>query len=234
MGNHLHINQLQWGYNHKPLVKNYLSVDLVQGQFCLVLGANGTGKSTLLQTIGGLSKPLDGTVLLNENPIKSNQCAFVFTQRTAIPFMKVIDLVCSAKKTNFRSYYKKDDTLLKEAIDALMMLGAQDFADAYVDELSDGEFQKVMIARALFKEAQVLLLDEPTAFLDFQSKQHLFCKLKDLAVNENKIIIASTHDPHLAQLFGNAFIVVKNQLVRCFDPKTETVSELNTFLLSDD
>lgn len=230
MDNQLHINNLQWGYNHKPLVSNPLDIHLMPGQFCLILGANGTGKSTLLQTIGGLTKPLAGNVFLNHKPIQSNQCAFVFTQRMAVPFMKSIDLVCDANKSTFWSYIKKNSANETKAYEALELMGANYLAHAFVDELSDGEFQKVMIARALCKNVNVLLLDEPTAFLDYQSKQHLFSHLNTLASKTNKIIVASTHDPHLAQSFGNMFVVLKNQQVHCFDPKKETVPVLSIFL----
>jgi iron complex transport system ATP-binding protein len=226
MVSQLHINNLKWGFNNKPLAQNLLNMDLSSGQFCLILGANGTGKSTLLKTIGGLISPIGGSVLLNDKPLLSSECAFVFTQRMPIPFMKSIDLVCSAKQTTLWSYFKKNSAFESQAYETLKLMDAQDLAYTFVDELSDGEFQKVMIARALFKDAPVLLLDEPTAFLDFQSKQSLFSHLNSIAIKSNKIVLASTHDPHLAEAFGSFFVVLKNNTVMTFNPESDSVHSL--------
>lgn len=217
--NKLILENVLWGYGDRSLVASPVSVAINSPAFILLLGANGTGKSTLLKTLGGLLKPIAGRIVFNGESVdklskKEGFVAFVFAQRPHVDFMKVRDLVMSGAlaHNNIISRFSQEQIQYFEY--AVHVTGVKSIQDRYINEISDGEFQKAMIARALMQNTSVIVLDEPTAFLDYNSKSSLFELLSDIARKEHKIIIASTHDPDLAQEKGEIFWLIKNQDLR--------------------
>lgn len=185
---------LSVGYGGKALVRN-LSFEVGSGECVLLCGGNGMGKSTLLRTLAGLQKPLEGTV--------HNSCGGkVVLVPSRIP--KVAGF--TVKKFIGLTTFHETDWLgrigkeLEMRIDRSMsMLDIQEFADRDISMLSDGEFQKVCIAAAVARNAEVILLDEPTAFLDVEARETVLQTLSDIVRCGNApAIIFSSHDIHSA------------------------------------
>ena len=171
---------------------------------CLV-GPNGVGKSTWLRTLIGLQKPLAGEIFLLGKPIKGYRPAalaalisVVLTSPVSVGAMRVEDLV-GIGRFPFTGLFDKLDEEDHKAIQAsLDLVGATPLKQRYFDELSDGERQRVMVARALAQEPKILFLDEPTAFLDLPGRVSMLSLLRNLAHKQGKAVLTSTHDLDLA------------------------------------
>ena len=211
----LQLDEITWGYS-KSLLNHAVSIKIDSPDFILLLGENGSGKSTLLRTLGGLIPPVSGNVffdnikIINSNS-NSQKVAFVFANRPSVEFMRVKDLVLSGFDFLKNPFVKLKPEHLERFEFALNATRISHLKENFINKISDGEFQKAMVARALVQNSKMILLDEPTAFLDYKSKRDLFDLLAHIAKTENKIIIASTHDPDLAQEKGEHFWVIKNK-----------------------
>lgn len=175
------------------------------GETVALIGPNGIGKSTLLQTIAGFRKGWGGTISLNGRLIttfsqkeRATAICFVSTESVNVPNMRVAELVALGRfpYTNWLGRLKENDRML--VYDALEKVGMEKFAARMVNHLSDGERQRVLIARALTQDTPFIILDEPTAFLDVKNKYEIFHLLHELAHTQNKTIILSTHDLNIA------------------------------------
>ena len=182
-----------------------LGVELLEGEFVCLLGPNGAGKSTLMRTLAGLQKPLAGEVLLNGRDLhglteseRARLLGLVLTERVDVGNLSAYALVALGRYpyTGWDGRLASaDEEVVRWAIDAV---GARDLAARSVGELSDGERQKVMIARALAQEPAVLLLDEPTAFLDLPRRVEIVQLLRRLVGASERAVLLSTHDLDLA------------------------------------
>lgn len=191
-----HINK----HTTREVLSN-LNVELRQGELICMLGANGAGKSTLLRTISGVQHPLVGSVKINGRDVNeygrrelSQLISLVYTDNTLAGGLTVEELVGLGRQpyTGFFGRLSEDDhRIVSEAIAAV---GLTHKAADYVSCLSDGERQKAMIARALAQETPIIILDEPTAFLDVASRIETMKLLHNLAFNNGKAIILSSHD----------------------------------------
>jgi iron complex transport system ATP-binding protein len=188
------------GYRRKP-IQSGLSFTLERGKLTSLLGPNGAGKSTLLRTLSGTQPPLGGDILLDGKPLRSCSTAelsrtigLVLTDKTYAGGLRVHELVALGRHpySGFFGRLDAEDYAVVER--SLAQAGVADKADRFVAELSDGERQKVMIAKALAQECPVILLDEPTAFLDVVSRIEVMNLLHELAKNQGKTILVSTHD----------------------------------------
>ena len=178
-----------------------LNATALPGTLTCLIGHNGTGKSTLLRTIARLQQSIDGRVLIGDNDIStlkpthlSRMLSIVLTSRPDVRNMTVEELVAlgRAPYTGFWGRLSADDRrIVRHSIESV---GITAMAERRVCTLSDGEMQKVMIAKSLAQQTPVILLDEPTAFLDFPGKIDLMLLLQRLAHEERKTILLSTHD----------------------------------------
>lgn len=197
--------QLAIGYSHgkngSTVVHRDLSFDLWAGELTCLLGPNGAGKSTLLRTLSAFQLPLEGELWLEERPLrdysereKSRKIGVVLTDKTQAGGLTVYELVSLGRQphTGFWGRLNREDHKLIE--EALTAVGISHKAANYVAELSDGERQKVMIAKALVQECPLILLDEPTAFLDVVSRIEIMTLLHTIAREQHKTILLSTHD----------------------------------------
>lgn len=205
----LQLHDLEIGFrgrgNEKISLLPPASMKLKAGDFVALMGPNGAGKTTLLRTIAGMHPSLYGKVLLKGNPIQSftkaalsKYISIVLTDSISDYFLKVYDVVAMGRYpfTGFWGHLKQTD---HEHIErSLQASGTMHLADRTLLSLSDGERQKVMIAKALAQDTPLIILDEPAAFLDFPSKIELMQLLQHLASEEGKTIVFSTHDLELA------------------------------------
>ena len=175
------------------------------GMLTCLIGANGAGKSTLLRTIAGFQLPLEGTVLLGGDDVRAlsprqraERMAVVLTDRPDVMCTTVWEMVATGRApfTGFWGRLSgKDRSIVTRS---LRLVGIERMADRTVASLSDGERQKVMIAKALAQQTPVILLDEPTAFLDYPSRVEVMQLLLNIAHEEHKTVLLSTHDLDLA------------------------------------
>lgn len=204
----IHLEDLTIGYRSKgrdTVVARGLNADINAGELTCLLGTNGVGKSTLLRTLSAFQPPLGGTVSINGRPISeytdkelARTVGVVLTDKPDVQNMTVSDMVALGRSpyTGFWGGLSREDL---EVVDRSMAFtGIERLSHRMVHTLSDGERQKVMIAKALAQETPVILLDEPTAFLDFPSKVEMMQLLHDLSRKTQKTIFLSTHDLELA------------------------------------
>lgn len=200
----IRLDSLTLGYGQGVLLDK-VSADLNGGGLIALLGRNGSGKSTLLRTIAGLGKIKGGNILIDGKVLaclKPDELArtvsFVTTEKIRIPNLKCRDIVAlgRAPYTNWIGRLQARD---EEIVDgALELLGMSEYADRTMDQMSDGECQRIMIARALAQDTPVILLDEPTSFLDLPNRYELGILLRDLAHRQNKCVFFSTHELDIA------------------------------------
>lgn len=195
----LQAKNLTIGYRRKP-VQSGLTFTLEPGRLTALLGPNGAGKSTLLRTLAGTQPPLAGEIRLDGEPLASyspgelaRRVGLVLTDRVQAGGLRVRELAALGRHP-YSGFFGRLSAADHAAVDrALEQAGVADKADRYLAELSDGERQKVMIAKALAQECPLILLDEPTAFLDVVSRIEVMNLLHRLAAG-GKTILVSTHD----------------------------------------
>ena len=209
------LQSLSIGYSHKVIAAD-INAQIKGGELTCLIGRNGTGKSTLMRTLAGFLKPLGGSALLDGRDVsrlspaeRSHLISVVLTDRVDVDGMRVKDLVSVGRQpyTGFFGKMSSDD---EEVVNkAIADVGMTDFAGRQVNSLSDGERQKVMIAKALAQETPVILLDEPTAFLDYPSKKEMFQMLAQLCHEQGKAVLVSTHDLDIALPIADNVIEMK-------------------------
>ena len=210
---HLTATKLSIGYSHRgqeTCVAEALDLALNAGEFICLLGPNGAGKSTLIRTLAGMQAPLSGSLKLQNQTFHSispreraRMISVVLTEALPVGMMDAYSLVALGRHpySGWLGGLKQHD---KERIKwAFKAVGAEGLEGRQIAELSDGERQKISIARALAQEAQVMLLDEPTAFLDLPRRVELMTILRNLAHREQMGLLLSTHDLDLALRFAD-------------------------------
>jgi iron complex transport system ATP-binding protein len=187
--------------NSMKVVKSGISVYALKGELVALIGGNGVGKSTLLRTIAGFQPSAGGEVLIRGEQVNAYRekelaliMSFVSTEIIRVPNLSVFDLVSLGRYpyTNWFGKLLDEDRLIVE--EAIKSVGLQGYENRMVNYISDGERQKAMIARTLAQDTDVIVLDEPTAFLDLSNKYEIVHILHQLASEKGKTILFSTHD----------------------------------------
>lgn len=213
-------NRLTVGYRGHRVVED-ISLSLPCGRLVCLLGPNGAGKSTLLRTLCGFQPPIEGTVTISGSDITTMSAAevarlvsVVLTDRPLTPSLTAREMVGMGRApyTGFWGRLSDDDRRLVS--EAMQTVGVDSLATRRMGRLSDGERQKVMIAKALAQHTPVIVLDEPTAFLDYPSKVAVMKTLARLAHDEGKTILMSTHDLELAAQLGDELMEIENKHIR--------------------
>lgn len=212
--------------NNKIVAEN-INACIYSGELTCLLGANGIGKSTLLRTLSSFQPKLSGSVYICDKELEaysekelSKLVSVVLTERFDIKNMTARELIGLGRSpyTGFWGRLSKEDEKIVE--DAISLVRIEKLADRLVHTLSDGERQKVMIAKALAQETMIILLDEPTAFLDFPSKVEIMQLLHRLSREVNKTIFLSTHDLELAlQIADKIWLMDKPVGIRIGTPE---------------
>lgn len=202
------IENLTIGYNSNKsitTIQSGINAKLQPGEFVCLLGPNGSGKSTLLRTLAGFQMPLNGTIEINgKNIVDCSQkdlstlISIVLTDRPSLQSMTVEQLISLGRSPYTGLWGRITNSDKKMINEAVSLTSTVELKDRLVDTLSDGELQKVMIAKAIAQNTEIILLDEPTAFLDFPGKAEAFTLLADMAHQQKKIILQSTHDINMA------------------------------------
>lgn len=228
----LETNNLAIGYPSRTILKG-INASLEPGEFTVLIGSNGCGKSTLLRTLAGAQQPIEGDVVILGDSIRrlssaklSHKLAIVLTDRTGAGGLTLEELVSIGRHpySGFLGRLShKDKEIVKNAIESVGLLHK---INSFISELSDGERQKAMIARALAQETPVIILDEPTSFLDVASRYDIMNLLANAAHQEGKSILLSTHDTSAAVPLADRLWVVANGTL--YTGKTEELSANGT------
>ena len=212
----IELKELTLGYGQRTLLKT-VNARIAGGQLVALLGRNGTGKSTLLRAMMGLEHPQSGEIILQGKNITSlkpeklaRNISFVTTDKVRIANLRCKDVVAlgRAPYTNWIGQLQPEDQ--SRVDNAMRLVGMTDYAEKTMDKMSDGECQRIMIARALAQDTPVILLDEPTAFLDLPNRYELCLLLKRLAQEEGKCILFSTHDLDIALSLCDSIMLIDN------------------------
>ena len=221
------LEQLSIGYRQKgsaKVVAAGLNAEIRQGELTCLLGSNGVGKSTLLRTLAAFQPPIEGEVWLNTDgqPTRlstytdkqlSRLVGVVLTEKPDVKNMTVRELVGLGRSPYTGFWGLLADSDWRAVDESIALVGVSALGGRQVDTLSDGERQKVMIAKALAQQTPVIFLDEPTAFLDFPSKVEVMQLLSRLAHSMQKTVFMSTHDLELAlQVAHTLWLMEKDRL----------------------
>jgi iron complex transport system ATP-binding protein len=224
MNSILNIKNLSIGYTSKKqelIIAKDINVQLNQPKFIAILGKNGIGKSTLLRTISKVQLALGGEIFIDNKNITtynsvelSKKISVVLTERIPPSNLTVYELIALGRQvyTNWiGTLTGYDKSMIDKAIDQVKI---NNLKNQKVDELSDGQYQKVMIARALAQDTSLILLDEPTAHLDIVNKAEVFKLLKELVKTQQKTILISSHELQLAiQLADDLWLMSDKEFV---------------------
>lgn len=203
----------------KRLANNNLSFDVDQGKLTVILGPSGAGKSTVLNILGGMDTPSEGQVIIDGTDIaqfserelttyRRNNVGFIFQFYNLIPNLTTKENVELAS------------AIVKDALDAtktLQAVGLGDRIDNFPSQLSGGEQQRVAIARALAKNPKLLLCDEPTGALDYETGKQVLALLQNASHNDNKTVIVITHNSALAKM--------ADRVIRIHDAKVQSIED---------
>lgn len=208
------LKNLAIGYKNKRLLSD-ISLSIPEGVLVCLIGANGVGKSTLLRTIAGFQEPLSGKFFLQgkdrddlSNRDISRIISVVLTQKPDVMNITVEEMV-GLGRSPYTGFWGSLSVADKQIVDeALDMVGIFALRQRMIQTLSDGERQKTMIAKALAQQTPIILLDEPTAFLDYPSKVEMMQMLHRLAAEKGKTIILSTHDLELAFQLSDTLLYI--------------------------
>ena len=227
------LKNLSIGYTQKgneKVVAQGLNAAINSGELTCLLGCNGVGKSTLLRTLSAFQPALGGDIMLDSDgslhPLTSytdkelsRMIGIVLTEKPDVRNMTVEDLVGMGRSpyTGFWGTLSADDKQI--VADAIRMVGIDPLRGRMIHTLSDGERQKVMIAKALAQQTPIIYLDEPTAFLDYPSKVEMMQLLRRLAHEQQKTIFLSTHDVELALQLSDCLWLMESNLLSMGTPR---------------
>lgn len=206
------------GYSSKKkeiLIASNINISVEKGKFVALLGKNGIGKSTLLRTLSKVQKPLNGSIEINQKELSnySNQqlstvLSLVLTERLPESQLTVFELIALGRQpyTNWIDQLSEED--IEKVNWAIEQTEIEHLKNNRFYELSDGQLQRVLIARALAQDTEIIILDEPTAHLDIHHTIKIFSLLKKLVKNTQKTILISTHEINLAIQLADEFILL--------------------------
>ncbi|WP_299107320.1 ABC transporter ATP-binding protein [uncultured Winogradskyella sp.] len=224
----LKTHQLSIGYKTKKVettIASHINFQLQKGELIGLVGANGIGKSTLLRTLIKVQPPLSGTVEINNEDIESTstlelakQLSIVLTEPLLSKNLSVFELIALGRHpyTNWVGNLSEND--LSVINNALQLVNISELKDKKCYELSDGQLQKVMIARALAQDTTIIVLDEPTTHLDMYHKAYILKLLQKLTKETGKTILFSSHEIDLAIQLCDTMIVMQKDKVVCDQP----------------
>ena len=219
----LQASKITIGYSHKKektIIASNIDLSLRKGKLIALIGANGIGKSTLLRTITGIQKTISGTVFLNGSNIHeldaltlAQNLSVVLTEKLPPSNLTVFELIALGRQPYTNWIGKLTDEDIAKVNEAMELTQISHLATKKHFEISDGQLQKVLIARALAQDTPLIILDEPTTHLDLLHKVSLFKLLKKLTKETDKCILFSTHDIDMAIQLSDEMIIMTPETV---------------------
>ncbi len=215
----IRVSNLNFGYFDTEVFKGF-SIEVEEGEILALLGPNGSGKTTLIKILSKILAPKSGSVLIENRDINSYSYAELSKVVASVPQIHrptfeytVFDVVLAGRNPHLSSVApsKRDEEIVISILEELNILS---LADRPYTDISGGELRLVLIARALAQEAKIILLDEPTAFLDFKNKNLILNKVLELREKKNITFIITLHDPNEAiQVADRVLLLKKGEVV---------------------
>ena len=216
-------SNLSVGYSSKKEIKTiatHINLNLKKGELIALIGANGIGKSTLLRTLIGIQPPLSGNIILNGININeydsisfAQNLSIVLTEKLPPSNLTVFEIIALGRQPYTNWLGNLSDNDISKINEAMELTQITSLAEKKHYEISDGQLQKVLVARALAQDTPLIILDEPTTHLDLLHKVSLFKLLKKLAKETNKCILFSTHDIDMAIQISDEMIIMTDENV---------------------
>ena len=219
MSGFLETKKLSVGYDGKPLIQD-VCLQVQRGKIVTLIGPNGSGKSTILKTIVGQLSKVSGTVLLEGAPMErcgqkeiAKRMAILMTERIHPELMTCYDVVSTGRYpyTGALGLLGKEDKRIVE--ESLELVHGRDMADRPFDAISDGQRQRILLARALCQTPEIIVLDEPTSYLDIRYKLELLTILKTMVREKNLAVLMSLHELDLAQRVSDTVVCVSGDRI---------------------
>ncbi len=215
----IHVRDISYAYGLKNVIDE-ISFSLGKGEMVAILGNNGAGKSTLLKCLDGIYRVKNGSILLNGEDVlsmkrrfRAKRVAYV-AQQCDVADVTVRDMVLLGRKPYITWDANEQDHEIVDALIEKLSLGS--LVDRQTSKLSGGELQKVMLARALAQQPELLLLDEPTSNLDPRNQHEVMRLVKDIAEERGIAVVIVLHDINLALRYCDSFLLLKDQTVYSF------------------
>lgn len=223
----LSVQQLSFGYTEKPILRD-IDFSIEEGAICGLLGPNGSGKTTLLKCINGFLKPDSGGVFIGGEAVAglhrgaASKLMAVVPQMSALAFsFSALQIVVMGRVARLGAFAIPSRKDYRDAKTILSQLGLSHLSNRGFNELSGGERQMVLLARALFQNPKILLLDEPTAHLDFKNQHFVLERVADVTREKNLTTIVTLHDPNLAFRYCSQMVMLKQGRVHRKGIKTD-------------
>ncbi len=227
----LRARDLHAGYTGVPVLHG-VSLEAGRGEVLAIVGPNGSGKSTLLKVLGGTMRPSRGSVEFEGRDLHSldrrylaRRIATVAQENTVAFRFTVLEIVLMGRAPHlgaFRFESRRDLEIAQAALERFDLLP---LAHRHIEELSGGERKRVFLARALTQEPQVMLLDEPTAFLDLKHVVGIFTRFRELAVSRGLAVVATLHDLNAAAAYADRIMLLKEGAVLGYGKPAEVLTE---------
>lgn len=222
--------QLTVGYDGKPLIRD-IEIRLKKGEILTLIGPNGAGKSTILKSMTRQLKLVGGTVYLDSEVMSrmsgkdvAKRLAVVMTERIRPELMTCEDIVATGRYPYTGTLGILGEKDWEKVHEAMELVHALDFKDRDFTAISDGQRQRVLLARAICQEPEVIVLDEPTSFLDIRHKLELLAILKNMVVQKKTAVLMSLHELDLAQKISDSVICVHGDKIEKYGPPEEIFS----------
>ena len=220
----LKTENLSLGYQQKKHIKTVASninLSFEKGKLITVLGKNGIGKSTLLRTLSKVQKPISGSVFIHQKNIEeltekqlSTKLSLVLTERLPESQLTVFELIALGRQPYTNWIDKLSETDIEKVNKAIHQTEIEHLKNNRFYELSDGQLQRVLIARALAQDTEIIILDEPTAHLDMHHTIKIFSLLKKLVKETEKTVIISSHEVNLSiQIADEIVLITENSII---------------------
>ena len=231
MKDKLRLESLAVGYNGKPLISD-ISLSVAKGEIVTLIGPNGSGKSTILKSITKHLATIAGTVYIDGKNMRllsgkdiAKKLAVVLTERVRPELMTCREMVAAARYPYTGSFGLLTDHDREVVERSLEIVHALDIADQDVTAISDGQRQRVLLARAICQEPEIIVLDEPTSFLDIRHKIELLEILSDMAKNKGISVVMSLHEIDLAERISDRIVCVKGERIAAYGTPDEIFSD---------
>lgn len=222
-------DSIRQGYGDNVVIDG-ISFELEKGSLISVLGPNGSGKSTLIRTVCGMMKPWSGSLSVDGKDISdmepkelSRNLGYVPQRYMQTDYLKVFDAVLIGRAPYMSWSYSRDD--FEHAENAMVRMDVMDLADRYVNDLSGGQLQKIIIARALAQDPNYFILDEPTSALDLKNQMVALRTVKDIVSEGRSGALVALHDLNLAMRFSDETIMLKDGRVYAMGRPEDVITE---------
>lgn len=222
---------LSVGYDKKVVVDK-VNITAIKGEILCILGPNGAGKTTILRTLSGLLKPIDGNVYIKEECLEninrkklSKELAIVLTKKLDGKLMTCYEIISMGRYPHTGFFGKLSDKDNKIIFESLRLVNGENLAYRYFDELSDGEKQKILVARAIAQEPDIIVLDEPTTHLDIKHRLELMDILKKLSKEKGITVILSLHEIDIAIKSCDKVMLVKDNKIVAYGVPEDIIDE---------